>query len=104
MNHQDFVPIVLNKKSKTKHTAKRKIKTPVIKINPDTEEMPKLPVISKELAHSIKMARNAKGLSQKELAVKINENLNVVSDYESGKGIINRKILRKIKKVLEMNN
>lgn len=44
--------------------------------------------VSQSVRVAIAQARQAKGMSQKELATAINEKPQVVSDYESGKGII----------------
>lgn len=48
----------------------------------------------------IQQGRNAKGLSQKDLATKICEKPQVVNDYEAGRGIPNNLILGKIERVI----
>merc|ERR1712032_125475 len=48
----------------------------------------------------IMKARNAKGLSQKELATKIQEKPQVVNEYESGKAIPNNQIMNKLERAL----
>jgi putative transcription factor len=48
----------------------------------------------------IQQARQAKGLTQKDLAMKISEKANVVNDYEMGRTIPNEGVLRKLERVL----
>jgi putative transcription factor len=45
-------------------------------------------------------ARLEKGLSQKDVAQKINEKASILQDYESGKAIPNPQILGKLERVL----
>ncbi|XP_037927414.1 endothelial differentiation-related factor 1-like [Teleopsis dalmanni] len=58
--------------------------------------------LSMEIAKLIVKGREAKGISQKELAAKIYERLQVVVEYETGKAIPDSKILSKIEKVIEI--
>ncbi|CAG7815547.1 unnamed protein product [Allacma fusca] len=44
--------------------------------------------------------RQSKGLSQKDLATKINEKPQIVTDYEAGRGIPNQMVLGKIERVI----
>lgn len=60
----------------------------------------KLKTVSVELKNQIATARQAKGWTQKELAVKINEKQTLVAEYESGKAIIDQRILTKMSKQL----
>lgn len=45
-------------------------------------------------------ARQAKGFSQKDVAVKVNEKPSIIQDYESGKAIPNAQILGKLERAL----
>ena len=69
------------------------------KLEEETEELS-----HKKLDHNvsirIQQARQAKGWTQKELAVKINEKQDVISSYETGKVIPNNQILGKLERVL----
>jgi putative transcription factor len=60
----------------------------------------------KQLNHNVSLkiqqARQAKHMTQKELAIKINEKVNVIQDYENGKAIPTRTILNKISRVLNV--
>tara|TARA_E500000178_G_scaffold306339_1_gene318427 strand:- start:7063 stop:7422 length:360 start_codon:yes stop_codon:yes gene_type:complete len=58
--------------------------------------------VSLSLSKKIQQARLAKGMSQKDLATKINVKPNVIQEYESGKAIPDNKILRLIKKYLNL--
>lgn len=58
--------------------------------------------VSLSLSKKIQQARLTKGMSQKDLATKINVKPNVIQDYESGKAIPDSKILRNIKQKLNM--
>ncbi len=66
----------------------------------DEEAGVKLKTVSVDLKNQIQQARQAKGMTQKELAVKINEKQTVVAEYESGKAVIDPKILSKMSKAL----
>jgi putative transcription factor len=48
----------------------------------------------------IQQARTAKGLSQKDLATRINEKPQIVNEYESGKAIPAQGVLGKLERVL----
>eukprot|EP00002_Diphylleia_rotans_P009076 TRINITY_DN19090_c0_g1_i1.p1 TRINITY_DN19090_c0_g1~~TRINITY_DN19090_c0_g1_i1.p1 ORF type:complete len:133 (+),score=36.00 TRINITY_DN19090_c0_g1_i1:66-464(+) len=56
--------------------------------------------VSLNLGRSIQQARQAKNMTQKELAVLINEKQSVVNDYESGRAIPNSQIINKMEKAL----
>jgi putative transcription factor len=66
----------------------------------DPDSTVKLKTVSVDLKNQIQQARQAKGLSQKELANKINEKQTIVAEYESGKAIPDQKILSKMSKAL----
>jgi len=56
--------------------------------------------ITPEQSKRIIQLRNAKGLTQKELANAIQETASVVAQYEQGKAIPNQKVLSKMEKAL----
>lgn len=45
-------------------------------------------------------ARQAKGMTQKDLAIRISEKVGVVNDYESGKAVPNPNIISKMERAL----
>jgi len=69
------------------------------KLDRETEEL-RHETITLEVEKLIQQGRQAKNLSQKELATKINEKPQVITDYESGRGIPNNVILGKIERVI----
>lgn len=56
--------------------------------------------VSLDISKQIQKARLANGMSQKDLAQKINQKSSVISAYEAGKAIPNGRILSQIGKVL----
>ncbi|XP_055387139.1 endothelial differentiation-related factor 1 homolog [Condylostylus longicornis] len=69
------------------------------KLDRETEEL-KHEKIPLDVGRLIQQGRQAKNLSQKDLATKINEKVQVVTDYEAGRGIPNNMILGKIERVI----
>lgn len=99
MNHQDFTPIVLNKKYKSTQTGKKKT-NPNPKVAEDGE-IPQIKCVPRDLAQQIQTARINKGWTQKEVALKINEKTSVVADIEVGKAIYDPKIISKLRRLLQ---
>ncbi len=52
------------------------------------------------MSQAIQQARQAQGLTQKDLSTKINEKPQVVAEYERGDAIPNQQILGKFERVL----
>ncbi|CAH1119432.1 unnamed protein product [Phaedon cochleariae] len=69
------------------------------KLDRETEEL-KHEAISLDVGKLIQQGRQSKGLSQKDLATKINEKPQVITDYEAGRGIPNNVIIGKIERVI----
>ncbi|XP_044733073.1 endothelial differentiation-related factor 1 homolog [Chrysoperla carnea] len=69
------------------------------KLDRETEEL-RHERVSLDLGKLIQQGRQAKGMSQKDLATKINEKPQVVNDYEAGRGIPNNLVIGKMEKVL----
>jgi len=69
------------------------------KLDRETEELRHEP-ISLDVGKLIQQGRQARNMSQKELATKINEKPQVITDYEAGRGIPNNIILGKIEKAI----
>lgn len=65
----------------------------------DVGEVP-LPSVKPEIKKLMQQARNAKGMTQQQLAEKLNVTKNVINDYESGKVIPNPTFLAKIGRIL----
>ncbi|KAJ8948349.1 hypothetical protein NQ318_019334 [Aromia moschata] len=69
------------------------------KLDRETEEL-KHETITLDVGKLIQQGRQSKGLSQKDLATKINEKPQVITDYEAGRGIPNNVIIGKIERVI----
>lgn len=69
------------------------------KLDRENEEL-KHKTVSHDVSKLIMQGRQAKGLSQKDLATKICEKPQIVNDYEAGRGIPNNLILGKIERVI----
>ncbi|XP_055607590.1 endothelial differentiation-related factor 1 isoform X2 [Uranotaenia lowii] len=69
------------------------------KLDRESEEL-KHKTVSHDVSKLIMQGRQAKGLSQKDLATKICEKPQIVNDYEAGRGIPNNLILGKIERVI----
>ncbi|XP_023017371.1 multiprotein bridging factor 1 [Leptinotarsa decemlineata] len=69
------------------------------KLDRETEEL-KHDTVPLDMGKLIQQGRQAKGLSQKDLATKINEKPQIITDYEAGRGIPNNVIIGKIEKAI----
>ena len=65
----------------------------------ETEEL-KHNTVSSELKKAIMQARNAKGMTQKQLALQLGCEAKVVADYESGKALPNNALIAKMERAL----
>ena len=71
------------------------------KLEAEDDDAPmKLPTVSKDLRLAIGQARQAKGMSQKDLATKLMIPAKTIQDYESGKAIPNNQLIAKIERTL----
>lgn len=104
MEHQDWKDVVIKRK-KTKSTnlvksTQIKQKNPnSVNIKLETEDIP-LKTISSELSQQIQKARLDKNMTQKQLAVAINEKVNIIQSYENGTAQPKYQIINKLSKVL----
>ncbi|EAU88381.2 ylMBF1 [Coprinopsis cinerea okayama7 len=71
----------------------------IAKLDRENEVAPP-PKVSPTVGRAMQTARLEKGLTQKDVAQKINEKPAVLQDYESGKAIPNPQILGKLERVL----
>ncbi|KAJ8285640.1 hypothetical protein GJAV_G00029200 [Gymnothorax javanicus] len=69
------------------------------KLDRETEELHHQRV-SLEVGKVIQQGRQNKGMTQKDLATKINEKPQVIGDYESGKAIPNNQVMGKIERAI----
>ena len=111
MNEDDFKPIILNpKKDKpinvvapkppsstgTTNTVKRVVN--------DDGEIELLPImIDKKFGQQMQQARQAKNLTQKQLAQALALPVNVINEYEKSTAVRNGQYVSKIKRYLEID-
>ena len=105
-NHQDWKTIIIkNPKQNVKNSKKKINNTNLKKISienkANNDELKHKP-ISTDLRMSIQKARCSAGLTQKELAQKINVSHQIISDIESGKAIYNGSHINKLKRFLKI--
>jgi putative transcription factor len=84
-----------------KNLANKKMDVNAKKLEEETEVLSHEHV-SRTLAMRIQQARQAKKLTQKELATKISEKPSIINDYESGRAIPSNLILGKLERALEV--
>jgi len=56
--------------------------------------------VSHDLGKIMMQARQAKGLTQKDLATSVNEKPQIIQEYESGRAVVNQQILAKLERKL----
>ena len=113
---QDFEPVVLrNKSAHTKLQAKRNGQTETKKKNPmsaEAQKMAKLDndmestkvkTVTKVFSNTMRDARVAKGLKQKDLANRAQIPVADVQKYENGSAVPNQQHISKIQRVLGIN-
>ena len=104
LEHQDWktVYVHLDKKKNNEQKESKKTKGPSEKTKLDYThgEDFKTKKVNLNLSTEIRTRRNLKGMTQKELAQKINVKPAIINDYESGKAVPDPKIINKIKKIL----
>lgn len=100
MEHQDWNTITWIKKTEKKTNIKPAVNLVFKKLDGDDPEPPK------NIDHNIKIliqqARVAKKLTQKQLALQLNIHESIVSKYENGNIVPDKKILRKIVNILNI--
>jgi len=69
------------------------------KLDQESEEL-KHDKVPLEVGKLIAKGRAEKGLTQKDLATKINEKPQVINDYEAGRGVPNQQVLGKIERAI----
>ncbi|TRY72474.1 hypothetical protein TCAL_00989 [Tigriopus californicus] len=72
-----------------------------MKLDQETEEL-KHNTVSMDVGKLIQKGRQAKNLTQKDLATKINEKPQVVIEFESSKALPNAAILAKMERILDI--
>ena len=106
LDHQDWKTLIVKKTKEKKNinTPKiTKVMDPNVKMEKKIEEgKMEHNKITNELRSLIQKGRCSKGLTQKELANRINLPASVINDIESGKAIYNHVQINKIKRFLNI--
>lgn len=106
MDHQDWAPVVLSKKSnQASASAARKKGVVVIpktirKALEDDGQGGKIETIDRKISMRIQQARSEKGMQRKALAQRIGVKDTVLADYENGKAIPSAAVLNKIERIV----
>ena len=109
MSHQDWNPVIFNKPkdtlNKDENVTNLKGKKPQIVItqrerNLDSSDVEPPLKVDVELRKAIQQARQAKKLTQKELAQLVGVQQSEITNYENGKGIPNNQFIAKLEKSL----
>jgi putative transcription factor len=98
MEHQDFKDVVFKKTQNIQRPPNPEGTAKFHKLNSDEPPVPE--EMKKETCMAIQKARQAKKITQKDLAFLLNLQPKIINDYESGKAIPDCKIIRKMEKVL----
>ncbi|CAI2727228.1 unnamed protein product [Schistosoma spindalis] len=77
----------------------RTIEKNTAKLEEDTEDL-RNDLVDMDVAKIIMQARQEKNLTQKDLATKINEKQQVISEYEQGRAVKNQAIISKLERAL----
>lgn len=95
------VPIETTKKFNAATNKKTVTTLNTAKLDRETEELHH-DRIGLDVGRLIQQGRQAKGMTQKDLATRINEKPQVINDYEAGRAVPNQQVLAKIEKVIGM--
>ena len=104
MEHQDWTPVVFHKPNQANQTTKSSVNSGMTKqtrelINSNDIILP--PKLSPEFRKAMQTARNAKKISQKQLATILQVPPKTIMEYENGKAIPNNQFISKMEKVLQ---
>ena len=107
MSHQDWTPIVFNKKSQGCEKEKEKSSSSSSSLSnvgvykaASEDDVKKTKYVSKSTSQSIMSARAEKKMTQKELAQKCNMDVSIINEIERGACVYNAIHVNKIQSVL----
>ncbi len=111
-NHQDWTPIILNGKKPITQNLNQKISIEEKKSDEEKSRLAKNYAIENEtetfniqtiphtLSQEIIKARNNMKMSRKDVALKLNIQESIISNYENGKAVPDNQMLQKLSKLL----
>ena len=106
MSHQDWTPVVFNKKSNDKsknekqNTSSSSLSNVGIYKAASDDDVKKTKYVSKNTSQAIMNARSEKKMTQKELAQKCNMDVSIINEIERGACVYNATHVNKIQTVL----
>ena len=111
MDHQDWKPVIVRKnknsdndktgKNTTYKASQKQQKDASIEKKAENDTL-KHKQITLQMRQAIQKARNAKGMTQKELASQCRFPVSVINEIESGKAIYKHQHIEKLKRVLNI--
>ena len=109
MDGQDWETVVLRKPPSSVKKDSNGVNVPAKKLTAEQIRLNKLEneelvekKISLEVRKVIQQARQAKNMSQSQLAQQLNVKPNVINEYESGKVVPNNQLLGKMERILKV--
>ena len=105
MSHQDWTPVVFNKKSNAgkdtgKPTSSSSLSNVGVYKAASDDDVKKTKYVSKNTSQAIMSARSEKKMTQKELAQKCNMDASIINEIERGSCVYNATHVNKIQSVL----
>ena len=98
MDHQDWNPVVFKKTEKCIHVDKKS--KSVRKLEDDENDDFSHKKVTLDLKLAIQRARNARKLTQKQLATQMNLPVSIIMNYENGKAIPNNRFISNLERTL----
>ena len=112
MSHQDWTPVVFNKKShdnkkggeKEKEMSSSSSSSSLSNVGvykaANDDDVKKIKYVSKNMSQAIMSARSEKKMTQKELAQKCNMDVSIINEIERGACVYNATHVNKIQNIL----
>ena len=107
MEYQDWKPVkLINKTKKTENKTKKQTQNPpgtsqFRKLDSNDPPSPPKP-LGVDIRRAIQQGRMDRKMSQKDLANRLNISVNDLKNYEAGKTVPNKAVLRRINNVLKI--
>ena len=98
MDHQDWNPVIFKKTEKRTHIDKKS--KSIKKLEDDENDDFSHKKVTLELKLAIQQARNARKITQKQLATQMNLPVSIIINYENGKAIPNNRFIANLEKIL----
>jgi len=93
------VPVETSKKFNAATNKQHVIQKNTAKLDRETDELHH-ETVTKDVGQIMQQQRQVKGMTQKDLATKANEKVQVINDYEAGRAIPNQQVFAKLERAL----